>query len=35
MKKDIIDFVKTSVLGGFGLFCVMFAYLHLLEFFGI
>jgi hypothetical protein len=35
MKKAIIDFVTTSVIGGIGLFCVMFTYLHILEYFGI
>ena len=35
MEKAIIDFVTTSVIGGIGLFCVMFTYLHLLEFLGI
>ena len=35
MLKNIVDFVKVSVVGGTMLFLVMFTYLHILEYFGI
>ena len=35
MLKNIVDFVKVSVVGGTMLFLVMFTYLHILEHFGV